>query len=116
MNEGHKSPVDQALALFVYAPIGLALAAAEELPKLVEKGRDVVASRASMYRMVGKYAVDKGQATAERLMRNRPPEPTRPGPGPVPDRPAPAPPEATGAAAPTESGNGQRPPAPSSDD
>ena len=35
MSDGRKSPVDQALDLFVYAPIGLALTAAEELPKLV---------------------------------------------------------------------------------
>ena len=65
----HKTPVDQALDLFVYAPIGLALTAAEELPKLVEKGRQQVTSRAAMYKMIGQFAVAHGQQTAERFVR-----------------------------------------------
>ena len=34
-----KTRLEQALDLFVYAPLGLALTAREELPRLVEKGR-----------------------------------------------------------------------------
>src|SRR6266446_3170115 len=68
-----KTPVEQALELFVYAPIGLALTAAEELPKLVEKGREQVTARAALYRMIGKFAVDQGQQTAGRFIKGRTP-------------------------------------------
>ena len=34
-----KSPLEQALDLVFYAPVGLALTAREELPRLIEKGR-----------------------------------------------------------------------------
>src|SRR5438477_13000911 len=100
-----KTPVEQALDLFVYAPIGLALTAAEELPKLVEKGRDVVASRASMYRMIGKYAVDKGQQTAGRFVRGRTETAPRPGPPPRHTEPAPAAPTVTSPSADVSAGN-----------
>ena len=109
-----KTPVEQALDLFVYAPIGLALTAAEELPKLVEKGKDVVTNRTAMYRMIGKYAVDQGQRTAERFVRSRAQPAPPPARAAAPSRPTPARAPET----PTEpvAGNGQRPPAPSSDD
>src|SRR4051794_18501996 len=128
-----KSPIDQALELFVYAPIGLALTAAEELPKLVEKGREQVAGRTAMYRMIGKFAVNEGQQRAGQFFKSRtqpapPPNPPRP---PAPTAPVSTPPAAqhqpqaaTGpetAPVVTEAlsepnGNGMRPPAPASDD
>jgi hypothetical protein len=55
-----KTPVDQALDLLVYAPLGFALDARTLLPKLVERGRNQV----SLAKMMGQFAVTKGQAKA----------------------------------------------------
>jgi len=98
-----KRPLDQALELFVYAPLGFALAAREELPKLVEKGRATLDPQLTMARMIGEFAVTHGQKEAEKAVRQvgdllgdmlgrptPPPAPAEPAPGPVPT-PAPAP-------------------------
>lgn len=55
-----RSPVEQALDLFVYAPIGLLFEGASVLPQLAEKGR----SQVTMARMVGKFAVSQGRTEA----------------------------------------------------
>ncbi len=55
-----KTAVEQAVELFVYAPIGLLFEGASLLPQLVEKGRDQV----SMARMIGKFAVGQGRTEA----------------------------------------------------
>jgi len=55
-----KNPLEQALDLFVYAPLGLLFNAEELIPQLVEKGKQQVA----MARMFGKFAVDQGQEGA----------------------------------------------------
>jgi hypothetical protein len=60
--ENDKSPVEQAIELFVYAPLGLALDARELMPKFVERGRNQV----TMARMIGKFAVSQGQVVAGR--------------------------------------------------
>src|SRR4051812_22960423 len=65
-----KSPLEQALDLFVYAPVGMALTAAEELPKLIEKGRTRVTGQVTMARMMGQFAVQQGQRQAEKLVRD----------------------------------------------
>jgi hypothetical protein len=65
-----KSPIEQALDLFVYAPVGLALTAAEELPKLIEKGRQRLNGQLTMARMMGEFAVNEGQKRAEKFVRN----------------------------------------------
>ena len=52
------TPLDQAMALFVYAPIGLLFDGAELLPQLVERGRIQVTTA----RVVGRYAVERGRA------------------------------------------------------
>ena len=50
-----KSPIEQALDLFFYAPLGLLLNAQEVVPQLIEKGhQQVVAAR-----MFGKFAVEQ---------------------------------------------------------
>jgi len=50
----HKTPIEQALDLFFYAPVGFLLNAQEVMDDLVEKGhQQVVAAR-----MFGKFAVD----------------------------------------------------------
>src|SRR3954453_4722238 len=91
-----KSPVEQALELFLYAPVGLALTAAEELPKLVEKGRQRVTGQITMARMIGQFAVAEGQKRGEAISKDaterlsgtgsRPPASpsSRPSPAPAP--------------------------------
>jgi hypothetical protein len=59
-----KNPVDQALDLLVYAPIGFALDARTLLPQLIDRGR----SQVSLARMMGQFAVQKGQSGATRQM------------------------------------------------
>jgi len=109
----HKSPVDQALDLLVFAPLGLALTAAEELPKLIEKGRQRATSQAGLYRMMGQFAVNEGQHRAERFVRQAQERlsdltgntgAAGPAAAAPSARPAPAP-----SAASERSGNGQRP-------
>ena len=85
-----KSPVEQALELFVYAPVGLALTAAEELPKLIEKGRQRVTGQITMARMMGQFAVAEGQKRGEALIKQATERVNTP-PPPAPPRPAPAP-------------------------
>ena len=64
-----KSPLDQAVDLFVYAPLGLALAARDELPRLIERGRTQVEAQTAVARMIGQFAVAQGQKEAEKLAR-----------------------------------------------
>ena len=61
-----KSLVDQALDLFVYAPVGAALAARELLPDLSERGRQQLTSRVTMARMLGEFAVRQGRVEVEK--------------------------------------------------
>lgn len=59
-------PLEAALDLFVYAPVGLAITAAEELPKLAAKGRDRVNTQMAMAKVVGQFAVAQGRKQLER--------------------------------------------------
>jgi hypothetical protein len=54
--------VEQALDVFVYAPIGLLFEGRTLFPQLVEKGKNQVV----MARMVGQFAVQQGQTEASR--------------------------------------------------
>ncbi|MEQ1788544.1 MAG: hypothetical protein ABL966_15940 [Acidimicrobiales bacterium] len=62
--DAEKTPVEQAVEqaveLFVYAPIGLLFEGASLLPQLVEKGKTQV----TMARMIGKFAVGQGRTEA----------------------------------------------------
>lgn len=60
-----KNPLEQALDLFVYAPLGLLLNADEVIPQLIEKGKQQVA----MARVFGKFAVDQGQTEAGKAIQ-----------------------------------------------
>jgi hypothetical protein len=53
-----KSPIEQALDLFFYAPLGFLMNAQEIVPQLVEKGHQQVVTA----RMFGKFAVDQAPA------------------------------------------------------
>jgi len=50
-----KTPIEQALDLFFYAPLGLLMNAQEVVPQLIEKGHQQVA----VARMFGKFAVEQ---------------------------------------------------------
>lgn len=52
--------VEQAIDVFVYAPIGLLFEGASLLPQLVDKGK----SQVSMARVLGKFAVEQGLTEA----------------------------------------------------
>lgn len=101
-----QDPAEQLLDVFVYAPLGLAMEAAELLPKLADKGRRRVGGKVTVARMVGELAVRQGQRRAEKLVerlreqqraaRPAPPAPAAPvpgngrGPGPAPSSARPA--------------------------
>ena len=63
----HKSPLDQALDLVLFVPVGLAITAREQLPRLAEKGREQVTGQVAMARMIGKFAVSQGQREATKV-------------------------------------------------
>jgi hypothetical protein len=72
------SPADRLLELFVFAPAGLALTLVEELPNLVEKGRNRIEGRTATARVVGQFAVQMGFREVSRLARQLvDPEPPR---------------------------------------
>jgi hypothetical protein len=75
-------PLDTALDLLVYLPVGLAMTAAEELPKMAAKGRTRVNTQLTMARVVGQFAVSRGRQELER--RFSPPAPQAPAPSTVP--------------------------------
>ena len=68
--EPEKTPLEQAIEqavdVFVYAPIGLLFEGASVLPQLVEKGK----SQVTMARMVGQFAVKQGRGEGEKLAAN----------------------------------------------
>jgi hypothetical protein len=61
VSESERStPADRFLDLFVFAPAGLALILVEELPSLVEKGRNRIEGQAATARVIGQFAVQIG--------------------------------------------------------
>lgn len=100
-----KNPIDQALDVFVYAPLGFLFSARETVPQLAEKGRQYVAAARAM----GEFALGQGKEQAERAVRQagdqagqtlsvvgnltgRRPGTSRPSPVPAPRATAPPPP------------------------
>ena len=78
-----RSPLDTALDLVLYAPIGLALTLGEEVPKLATKGRERVTTRWTTARMVGQFAVAQGRREVQRRTGGAAPRPTTvPSPAP----------------------------------
>ena len=59
-----KTPIEQAVDLFFYAPLGLLMNADEIVPQLAERGRKQVV----LARMMGQYTVRKGHARAEKAL------------------------------------------------
>lgn len=69
-HEEHKSTADRILDLVVFGPAGLALTAAEEFPKLAEKGRHRVEGQVHTARLVGQFAVQMGRRQIETTVGN----------------------------------------------
>jgi hypothetical protein len=96
VSEPDKSPVEAALDVLVYAPIGLVFDGPALFPKLVERGRNQVA----MARTIGQFAVQQGQVEAGKVASRLSEQATdllgnladRPGAGPAPTPPAAPPP------------------------
>jgi hypothetical protein len=64
-----RTPWDQALDLMLFGPLGLAITAGEELPRMIEKGRSRVGSQITVARMIGEMAVKQGQHMASSAFR-----------------------------------------------
>ncbi|MEO6989652.1 MAG: hypothetical protein ABI239_13515 [Aquihabitans sp.] len=61
-----KSPVEHAVEVVMYAPIGFVLEVRKLMPTFVERGRQKV----QMAKMVGQFAVKQGQVEAEKRLVN----------------------------------------------
>lgn len=64
-----RSAVERLLDVFVYAPIGLAMRARDQMPGLVEQGRRRASGQVNVARMVGQLAVNQGQREAQKWLR-----------------------------------------------
>jgi hypothetical protein len=63
-----KSPIERAINLFVYAPVGLIALAREELPQIIEKGRQELTNQATVAKMMGEFAVAEGRKEASKRL------------------------------------------------
>ena len=95
MADDNKTPVDQLLDLFVYAPLGLALTARDQLPALIEKGRSQVNQQTTLAKMMGQFAVKEGEKEIRRRVeqmtaRPEPAPASSPEPAAAPAPPAPS--------------------------
>lgn len=88
---------ERALDALVYAPAGLLLTAAEDLPAMAAKGRSQLEVRLRNAHLVGRLVVTQGRRDLERRLGDlagggaevAPPAPPRPAaPGPAPSPPA----------------------------
>jgi hypothetical protein len=64
-----RSPLESALDLFVYVPVGLAFTAAEEIPKLAAKGRSRVGGQLTTAKVIGHFVVAQGRKELDRRFR-----------------------------------------------
>jgi len=91
-----KPPAERLLDLFVFGPAGLAITAAEEFPKLVEKGRHRVEGQVHTARLVGQFAVQMGRRQLGQILGRVGSRPDDEGPAArVEPAPAPRPPAAS---------------------
>ena len=63
-----KPLVEQALDVFVYAPVGVASAAMKDFPDFVDRGRSVIARHVRSARSVGKFVVNRGERQLTKLL------------------------------------------------
>jgi hypothetical protein len=92
-----KPPAERVLDLLVFGPAGLAITAAEEFPKLVEKGRHRVEGQMHTARLVGQFAVQMGRRQLGEIVGRLGARPADQDEAPRPGRmPAPPPVRTTG--------------------
>jgi hypothetical protein len=72
-----RSRLEPIFDLFFYIPVGLAVTAAEELPKLAARGRAEISGRVTRARMIGRVAASRGRR--EHIRRSVPARGTRSG-------------------------------------
>ncbi len=77
-----KSPLEQALDLLVYAPLGLAVTARTQLPDMVAKGRAQIEGQVTVARFIGQFAVKQGRVEVEKRLKAIT-DPPAPAPEPV---------------------------------
>lgn len=63
-----RGPLEEALDLFLYAPIGMALTAAEELPEMIRKGREAVEGQMGTAKVIGRVAVNQSKVEVNRIV------------------------------------------------
>lgn len=66
MTEGQRPLIEQWLDVAVYAPIGLFALVKDELPAVVQRGRDRAEQQIQVYRFFGQMAVAYGKAEAQK--------------------------------------------------
>jgi len=60
-----RNPIDQALDIFVFAPLGATIEFWEKMPELAQLGRDRLGAQAPAARMIGEFAVKTGRKKVE---------------------------------------------------
>src|ERR1700722_8000231 len=73
-----KSPGERLLDLVVFGPAGLALTAAEEFPRLVDKGRNHLEGQVRTAPLGGQVAVQMGRRQLDSLTSQRAARPAAP--------------------------------------
>lgn len=105
MADRPKSLLQWVRDLVVYAPVGLAVVAVEELPDLVTRGRERAERQLATAAMVGKFAVSQGQRETQRLVSSATERLRKPSRSVTPERPpaspGPPPPSSTAPPAPS---------------
>jgi hypothetical protein len=66
-----KNPIDHVLDLLVFAPLGFLAESRSIYPQLVEEGRSQVLMRVQVARMIGEFAVRKGQQEVAKVVERR---------------------------------------------
>jgi hypothetical protein len=97
-----RSPLETALDIFVFAPVGAFLTLTEDLPKLVERGKNHLQGQLGMARMMGEMAAPQLRDEATKMAKGLMDRMAPPGPPPAASRPAPAPPTPKDAPAPPD--------------
>lgn len=64
-----KNPVERALDLFVFAPLGLAMTARSQMPDMVASGRAQVEGQLMLARFIGQFAVKQGKAEVSKRLK-----------------------------------------------
>ena len=89
-DSGEPNPVRKALDFFVFAPVGVALTVAEDLPGLVNKGRQRVEGQIRNAKVIGQFVVTQGQQDlTQRIGKLLHPEPSSPDAAPSVEEDAP---------------------------